>query len=133
MDKLHRVKAFPILLTVMNHSRNVRMMNLRRRACFPQESRTCGRIFRQLSTDDLEGDRRIKNGVTSAICDRHCPRAEYDRVAVGAYFDFEVSITQRTESGFVAFIASLDFVVLGEKAKTNQATNTFAVRAGVGD
>jgi hypothetical protein len=50
-------------------------------------------------------------------------------VAVRIYFDFEVSITQRTESDFIGFTA-LDFVVLGEKAKANQATNTFAVRAG---
>jgi hypothetical protein len=95
------------------------MVNLRGRARFPQESRTSGRIFCQLSTDDLEGDRRIKNGVANTICARHCPGAEYDRVAVRIYFDFEVSITQRTESDFIAFTASLDFVVLGEKAKAN--------------
>ena len=133
MDKLHRVKAFPILLTVMDHSRNVRMMNLRSGARFAQKSRTSGWIFRQLSTDDLERDRRIQNGVASAICYRHCPGAEYDRVAVGVYFDFEVSITQRTESDFIAPPPRVDFVVLGEKAKANQATNTFAVRAGMRD
>ncbi len=44
-----------------------------------------------------------------------------------------MSITQRTESDLIALAASLDFVVLGEKAKANQATNTFAVRTGVGD
>ena len=131
MDKLHRIKAFPILLTVMSYSRNVRMMNLRGRAGFAQESRTSSGIFRQLSTDDFEGDRRIENSVASTIRHRHCPGAEYDRVAVRIYFDFEVSITQRTESDFIAFTASLDFVVLGEKAKANQATNTFAVRAGM--
>ena len=49
------------------------------------------------------------------------------------YFDFEMSITQWTESDFIAFTASLDFVVLGEKAKANQATNTFAVRTGMGN
>ena len=54
MDKLHGIKALPILLTVMSHSRNVRMMNLRGRSGFPQESRTSGRIFRQLSTDDFK-------------------------------------------------------------------------------
>ena len=133
MDKLHRVKALPILLTVMSYSRNVGMMNLRGRARFAQESRTSSGIFRQLSTDDFESDRRIKNGVASTICDCHCPGAEYNRVAVGVYFDFEVSVTQRTKSDFIAFTASLDFVVLGEKAKTNQATNTFAVRAGMGN
>ena len=130
MDKLHRIKAFPILLTVMSYSRNVRMMNLRGRAGFPQESRTSSGIFRQLSTDDFEGDRPIENSVASTIRHRHRPGAEYDRVAVGIYFDFEVSVTQWTESDFIAFTASLDFVVLGEKAKANQATNTFAVRAG---
>ena len=57
MDKLHRIKALPILLTVMSYSRNVRMMNLRGRAGFAQESRTSSGIFRQLSTDDFEGDR----------------------------------------------------------------------------
>ena len=99
MDKLHRIEAFPVLLTVMSYSRNIRMMNLRGRAGFAQESRTSGGIFRQLSTDDFEGDRRIKNSVASTIRHRHCPGAEYDREAVGIYFDFEVSITQRTESG----------------------------------
>ncbi len=57
MDKLHRIKAFPILLTVMSYSRNVRMMNLRGRAGFAQKSRTSSGIFRQLSTDDFESDR----------------------------------------------------------------------------
>ena len=133
MDKLHRVKALPILLTVMNDSRNVRMMNLRGRARFAQESRTSSGIFGQLSTDDFECDRRIKNRVARTIRHRHCTGAEYDREAVGIYFDFEVRITQRTESDSIAFTALLDFVVLGEKAKANQATNTFAVRAGVGD
>ena len=57
MDKLHRIKAFPILLTVVGYSRNVRMMNLRGRARFAQKSRTSSGIFRQLSTDDFEGDR----------------------------------------------------------------------------
>jgi hypothetical protein len=56
MNKLHRIKAFPILLTVMNDSRNVRMMNLRGRAGFPQKSGTSSRIFCQLSTDDFECD-----------------------------------------------------------------------------
>ncbi len=77
MDKLHRIKALPILLTVMSYSRNIRMMNLRGRAGFPQKSRTSSGIFRQLSTDDFEGDRRIENRVASTIRDRHCSRAEY--------------------------------------------------------
>src|SRR4029450_5366672 len=110
MDKLHRIKALPILFTVMRYSRNVRMMNLRGRAGFAQKSGTSSGIFRQLSTDDLEGDRRIKNGVASTICDRHCPGAEYDGVAVRIYFDFEVSITQRTESGCIALAGSRHFV-----------------------
>jgi hypothetical protein len=133
MDKLHRVKAFPILLTVMSYSRNIRVMNLRGGAGFAQESRTSSGIFRQLSTDDFKRDRRIKNSVASTIRHCHCSRAEYDRETVGIYFDFKVSITQRTESDFIAFTASLDFVVLGEKAKANQATNTFTVGAGVCD
>jgi hypothetical protein len=77
----------------MSYSRNIRMMNLRGRAGFPQESRTSSGIFRQLSTDDFKGDRRFKNSVASTICDRHSPGAEYDREAVWIYFDFKVSIT----------------------------------------
>ena len=57
MDKLHRIKAFAILLTVMNDAGNIRMLNLRGGAGFPQKSRTSSGIFRQLSTDDFEGDR----------------------------------------------------------------------------
>ena len=52
-------------------------------------------------------------------------------MAVGIYFDFEVSVTQWTEPGCTAVAASLDFVVFGEKAKANQATNTLAVRTGM--
>ena len=132
MDKLHRIKAFAILLTVMSYSGNVGMMNLRGRACFPQKSRTSNWIFRQLSTDDFKCNRRIKNGVARTICGRHCSGAKYDRITIGIDFDFEVRVKQRTESGSIALTSSRDFI-LGEKAKTDQATNTFAVGAGMGN
>ena len=34
MDKLHRIKAFPVLLAVMSDSGNIRMLDLRGRAGF---------------------------------------------------------------------------------------------------
>ena len=50
------LEAFSILLTVMNDSRNIRMMNLRGGARFHEKSRTCIGIFGQPPTDDFEGD-----------------------------------------------------------------------------
>jgi hypothetical protein len=47
-DKFHRIKALTVLLAIMYHSRDVRMMNLRSRARFTQKSCTRDPIFRQL-------------------------------------------------------------------------------------
>jgi hypothetical protein len=56
MDKLHRIKAFPVFLTVMNYSRDIWMMNLRRGPGLAQKSRTSDGIFRQLTGDDFQCD-----------------------------------------------------------------------------
>src|SRR6186997_2050175 len=103
MNKLHGVKAFAILLTVMNDSRHIRMLNLRGRPGLAQKSRTSSGIFRQLSADNLEGDCRIKNGVSRAIRHRHCSGTEYDRISIGIYFHLKVCVTQRTEPHLFAF------------------------------
>ena len=54
MDQFHRVKTFAILFAIMNHPRDIRMLDLRSRTRFPQESGMCCGIFGQLSTDDFE-------------------------------------------------------------------------------
>ena len=54
-------------------------------------------------------------------------------MTVGIYFEFKVSVTQWTESDLAVLAASVDFIVLSEKAKANQASNTFAIRAGMGN
>jgi hypothetical protein len=58
-DKFHRIKALHVLLAIMNHSRDIRMMNLRSRARFTEKSCPRGPIFRQLWTDNFERDNRF--------------------------------------------------------------------------
>src|SRR4030095_562000 len=133
MDKLHGIEAFTVLLPVVNDSGNIRMLDLRGRACLTQEARTGRGIGRQFPRNDLQRDGRIEDRVASTVSNAHRSRAKYLRVAIGVDFHFEVSVTQRTKSDVSALAASVDFVVLGEKAKANQAPNTFAVRAGMGN
>ena len=47
MDKLHSIEAFPVLLAVVNDSGNIRMLDLRGRACLTEEARTSRGICRQ--------------------------------------------------------------------------------------
>ena len=54
-------------------------------------------------------------------------------MTVDIYFEFKVSVTQWTESDLAVLAASVDFIILSEKAKANQASNTFAIRAGMGN
>jgi hypothetical protein len=55
-DELHRIKAFAILLAIMDYSGKIRVLNLRSRACFAQKTRTRSWILCQLSPDHLERD-----------------------------------------------------------------------------
>ena len=132
MDKLHRVKALPILSTVMSHSCNVRMMNLRGRAGFAQESRTSSAIFRQLSTMTSRATVELRT-VSRARCNRHCPGAEYDRVAVwdSLRLQSEHNVTDRV----LTFIASLPRSTSWSSARKPKPTRQprIVVRPGTGD
>jgi hypothetical protein len=79
----------------MGDARDVRVMDLRRRACLPQKTRTRGRILRNRRVDHFHCDDRIKDGVARAISHRHRTRSELDWKTIFADFDLEVRVTER--------------------------------------
>ena len=93
--QLHRVEAFAILLAVMNHARDVRMMNLRRGARFAQKTSARHRVFRESSADDFERDDGIQDRIPRAVGDRHGTGPEDFRQPAVIHLYFEVPITER--------------------------------------
>ena len=95
-DQFHDVETFAVLFSVVTHSRDVRMVDLRGCARFAQETRSDAGHLRHLSVDDFESDDGIQNRVARAISYRHCSGAELDRKTVRADFYFEVIVLQRS-------------------------------------
>src|SRR5580704_6368917 len=93
----------------MTDTRDVRVADLRGRACFAQETRPCAGILRDSSVDYLQSDGGIQHCVARAISYRHCSRAELHRKAVRADFHFKVIVLQRPR---YQSSAVLDFVRL---------------------
>src|SRR5262249_48767674 len=94
LDKLHGIETFSILLSVISHPGNIWMMNIRGCARFAKESGSRAGILRRLAIDNLEGNNRIQNRITSAVSYGHCSRAELDRKTIRADLNFEVGIFQ---------------------------------------
>ena len=110
-DQLHDVETFAVLFAVMTDARDVRMMNLRGRARFTQETRSDSGHLRDFSVYDFESDDGIQNRVACAISNRDCSCAELNRKTVGADFYFEVigtSAVQASIAGVFRIVLVLD-------------------------
>jgi hypothetical protein len=59
MDKLHRIKAFGILLSVMDDPGDILMLDLRSGLRFADKSRASGWVLGEFSPDYLKRDRRV--------------------------------------------------------------------------
>src|SRR5205085_2307136 len=93
-DQFHDVKTFTVLFAVMTDARDVRMMNLRGRARFAEETRSDSGHLRDFSVDDLQSDDGIQNRVACTISDRDCSGAELNRKTVRTDFHFKVIVSQ---------------------------------------
>ena len=108
-DQLHDVETLTVLFAIMTDARDVRMMNLRGRARFTQETRSDSGHLRDFSVYDFKRDDRIQNCIARAISYRHRAGAELDRKTVRPDFNFEVMVLQRPRCQSSAV---LDFVRL---------------------
>ena len=122
LDQFHDVETFAVLLPVMTHTRDVRVMDLRGCSRLAQEARPYARNFRNVSVDYLERDDGIQNSVARAISDRHCSCAELDRKAVGANFDFEVIVLQWSGRQSTGCFGSSWFSAAAQKTQISQTT-----------
>ena len=110
-DQLHDIETLTVLFTVVTDARDIRMADLRGRARFAQETRSCSGILRDSSVDYFKSDDGIQHGVARAISYRHCSGAELDRKTVRADFHFKVIVLQRSRCqssavlGFVRLLA----------------------------
>jgi hypothetical protein len=59
VDKLHRIKAFGILLSVMDDAGDILMLDLRSGLRFADKSRASGWVLGEFSPDYLKRDRRV--------------------------------------------------------------------------
>ncbi len=108
-DQLHDIETLTVLLAVMTDARDIRVADLRGRACFAQEARSRPGILCDSSVDYFKRDGGIQHCVARAISYRHCSGAELDRKAVRADFHFKVIVLQRPRCQSSAV---LDFVRL---------------------
>ena len=93
-DQLHDIETLTVLLAVMTDARDVRMMDLRSRTRFAQETRSDSGHLRDFLVYDFESDDRIQNRVVRTISDRDYSCAELDRKAVGANLYLKVIVLQ---------------------------------------
>src|SRR4030095_11272440 len=118
-----------LLFAVVRDARDIRMMQLRRCARFPQEPRSHRRALRLLSIDHLERDDRAQDRIASAISNSHRTRAKLDRKAVLADLDFKMSVTQRTRHQSTACPAFCSRRLISwRKHYAHQATQALSVR-----
>src|SRR5262249_12485225 len=132
LDKLHGIETFAILLSVISHPGNIWMMNIRDCARFAKESGSRAGILRRLAIDNLEGNNRIQNRITSAVSYGHCSRAELDRKTIRADLNFEVGIFQLAGGQTTPPCWSFRVFALCQKAEANETTQALAVRTALG-
>ena len=95
-DQLHDIETLTVLFAVMTDARDIRMMDLRGRARFAQETRSDSGHLRDFSVYDFKSDDGIQNRVARTISNRHCSDAELNRKTVRADFNFKVIVLQRS-------------------------------------
>src|SRR5262249_286690 len=114
------------------HPRDVRMMNVRGRARFPQKTRPCARILRDAAVDNLEGNLRVQHCIASAVRYGHRSRAKLDRKAIRTDFHLEMGVFQWTGRQATSRSWSFRFFAIREKTKANKATQAFTFRTNLG-
>src|SRR4029077_14052831 len=103
LNRLHDIEALAILFSVINNSRDIGVMESRRRTCFAQESRPSGRGSYPLRVDDLEGDLAVEDCISCACGDCHCSGTEFYRMTVRTKYNFKASIARRSLHRGLAF------------------------------
>ena len=126
-DQFHDIETLAVLFTVVSDTRDIRMTDLRGRARFAQEARSCAGILRDSSVDYFKRDNGIQHCVARAISYRHCSGAELDRKAVRADFHFEVIVLQWSRRQSPGCFGSSWFLTAAQKTEISETTKASTI------
>ena len=121
------VISFAILLSIMTHTRDVRMMDLRGCSCLAQEARPNAGNFRNSPVDYLERDDGIQNGVACAISNRDCSGAELNRKTVHSDFHLEVIVLQWSGRQSPGCFGLSWFLTAAQKTEISETTKASTI------
>ena len=126
-DQFHDVETLTVLFTVLSDARDIRMMNLRGRARFAQETRSDSGIFRDFSVDDFKRDRR--NSIPYRARDKLSPslrrraRPENRPRQLQLRSD-RTSVVQASIAGVFRIVW---FLTAAQKTQTNETTKASTI------
>src|SRR5207249_6120556 len=125
------IETLAVLLSVISHLSNIRMMNVRSRARFAEKTRPRAGILRHLSINDFESNLRVQHCIASAISDGHRARAELDWKTIRTYLHFEVGISQWSGCQSTTTCWPIRLPAVRQKAKANKTTQALPIRAAL--
>jgi hypothetical protein len=111
----------------MTDARDVRMMNLRGRARFTQETRSDSGHLRDFSVYDFQSDDGIQNCIARAISYRHRAGAELDRKTVYSDFHLEVIVLQRSRRQSPGCFGLSWFLTAAQKTEISETTKASTI------
>src|SRR4029077_14867169 len=126
-DQFHDIKTFAILFAVMTDARDVRMMNLRGRARFAQETRSDSGHLRDFSIYDFKSDDGIQNRVACTISNRDCSGAELNRKTVHSDFYLEVIVLQWSGRQSPGCFGLSWFLTAAQKTEISETTKASTI------